>query len=132
VFGAGQTFLFDLKQETAHLWVICTDPDTDGQCLIVSLTTLKGSKDQTVILNGTDHQFLKHATSVAYAQSDLISIELLQELISSGRARMQSPMTPSITALIVDGFPASQFTKKRIVSFVRDYKLAALSRKQIE
>jgi len=41
----------------------------------MSLTSLKGSKDQTVILHGGEHPFLKWATYVAYAQSDLINTE---------------------------------------------------------
>jgi hypothetical protein len=120
--SAGNTFLYDLKRDPAHLWVIATDPDEENRFLIVSLTSLKGSKDQTVILHGGDHEFIKWSTCVAYAQSDLMSAERLQELIACGNAKMHADMKPSCTTLILDGFLASDFTKKRIVEFVRQYK----------
>jgi hypothetical protein len=120
--AAGQTFLYDLRSSTAHLWVIVTEPDPDERFLIVSLTSLKGSKDQTVILHVGEHPFLKWATCVAYAQSDLINTDRFKEILASGNAKMHANLSPQRTALILDGFLASDFTKKRIVEFVKRYK----------
>jgi hypothetical protein len=118
-----QTFHFDLKSEPCHLWVIASDPDPAGNSLIVSLTSLKGSKDQTVILHAGEHPFIKWATCVAYGQSDLISEEKLSNFIAQGNARMHtSPMKPETTNLIFDGFLASDFTKNRIRNYVKDLK----------
>jgi hypothetical protein len=50
-FRAGQTFLYPLTAaEKPHLWVIATDPDAETQFAVVSFTTLRGSKDQTVLI----------------------------------------------------------------------------------
>ncbi|WP_415199523.1 hypothetical protein [Silvibacterium sp.] len=114
--------MFDLKHATSHLWVITTNPNPDGYVLVVSLTSLKGSKDQTVILNPADHPFIKWATCVAYAFSDLMTVEKLSELIECGNAKQHHPMSADRTQLILDGFLSSDFTKKRIVQFVKQYK----------
>lgn len=122
-FAAGQTYLFPLSEhQTAHLWVIATDPNADGLMLVVSLTSLNGSKDQTVILHGGEHPFLKWPTCVAYSLSDLISCDTLEGHIKVGRAKMRPDLKPKMTQLILDGFTASPFTKKRIQQFVRAYK----------
>ena len=124
-FTAGNTYLFPLSQsQTAHLWVICTDPNPDEQVLVVSLTSLNGSKDQTVILHGGEHPFLRWATCVAYGLSELISCEMLRNHIQCGRAKMHANLGTEKTQLILDGFLASDFTKKRILQFVRAYKEA--------
>jgi hypothetical protein len=39
-----------MTQQTPHLWIVATAPGSDGLFAIVSLTSLKGSKDQTFIL----------------------------------------------------------------------------------
>jgi hypothetical protein len=122
-FAAGQTFLFPLSERhTAHLWVVATDPNPDGLILIVSLTSLNGSKDQTVILHGGEHPFIKWATCVAYNLADLMNCEVLEEHIQMGRAKRHADMRAEVVRLILDGFTASRFTKKRIQQFVRDYK----------
>jgi hypothetical protein len=122
-FAAGQTYLFPLSEnQTAHLWIIATDPNADRLMLVVSLTSLKGSKDQTVILHGGEHPFLKWATCVAYNLSDLINCDTLEDHIKVGRAKMRADMKPETAQLILGGFTASPFTKKRIQEFVRAYK----------
>ena len=122
-FASGQTYLFPTSQyQTAHLWVISTNPNPDGLMLVVSLTSLKGSKDQTVILHGGEHPFLKWATCAAYNLADLISCDTLEDHLNKGRAKMHANMSPDNTRLILDGFTASQFTKKRIQQFARAYK----------
>jgi hypothetical protein len=116
----GQAFLFDLRNEPAHLWVIVSDPDADGNCLIVSLTSFKGCSDRTVVLNAGEHPFIKWPTCVAYAFSDLITEDQLANYVSLGHAKMHVfPLKEEIVKLVFDGFLASPFTKKRIKTYVR-------------
>ena len=117
--------MFPLQySQTAHLWVIATEPTVDQLVLVVSLTSLKGSKDQTVILHGGEHPFLKWATCVAYGQSDLVSCDTLDGYLQSGIAKRHADMSPERTELILRGFLASNFTKKRVSRFVREYLIA--------
>ena len=119
----GHAFLFDLKNEPAHLWVIASDPDIEGYCLIVSLTSFKGNSDRTVVLNAGEHPFIKWPTCVAYSLSELITAEQLINYVSLGHAKMHlAPLTEKVIELVFDGFLASQFTKRRIKTYVRASK----------
>src|ERR1017187_7893408 len=56
----GDTFLMPAPGgvATPHLWIVVTQPDPQTHlCAIVSVTTLRNSKDQTVILRLGDHPF---------------------------------------------------------------------------
>jgi len=57
---SGDTFLMPAPggRATPHLWIVITTPDAvTRQCAIVSVTTLRNSKDQTIILRPGDHPF---------------------------------------------------------------------------
>lgn len=120
--AAGSTFLFDLSSPPAHLWVVASIPDSEGRFLVVSLTSLKGSKDQTVILNPGDHPFIKWPTCAFYQLADIMTVAKLEEVIRLGHAKLREPLSPKLAALVLDGFAASQFTKKRVVEFARLYR----------
>ena len=123
-FRAGDTFLYPLDQSRKeHVWIIATERDTGGQFVIVSLTSLRGSKDQTVILFAREHDFVRHDTCVHYASAELSDSARLQSWLDRHAAQMHRPMRPDILKLIGDGFAASDFTKKRIVEFIRAYRL---------
>ena len=84
-----------------HLWVIVTQPDP--LCIIVSLTTLRFSRDQTVVLNAGDHPFIKHA---------------------AGTAQLHKPCPPDTLRLIQDGILASPYTARKVEMFYRQRKRA--------
>ena len=119
-FVAGETFLYPLGgEQTPHLWIVATTPGYDGLFAIVSLTSLKGSKDQTVILRSGEHPFIRWDTCVAYALADLTSTEQLQDFLNRGLAELRGPLRRDLLELVVAGFSASPFTKRRINDFVR-------------
>lgn len=121
-FYAGQTFLYPLSDNapTAHLWVIATEPNRDGLFAFVIFTSLKGSKDQTVILRKNDHPFLKWDTCIDYALAEISHVEKLQEMIDLHQAKPHKDTSPSVLEEIVAGFSASGFTRKRIARFVKE------------
>ena len=125
-FHAGQTFLFPLNEgnQREHLWVIATEPNSAGLFAVVSFTSLKGAKDQTVILRKTEHPFLRWDTCVAYALAEIVNADDLHAYCQSGRAKMHQDVAPAILRLILDGFSASDLTRNRVRDFVRDYRLA--------
>ena len=114
----------DLQIE--HLWVVATNPNEDELVAVVNITTLRGAKDQTVVLRSGEHQFVKHDSCVNYTMAEIVKVEKLQERFGSGRAKRHSDMTANLTALVLGGFTASPFTKNRIVDFIRKYKLRGL------
>jgi hypothetical protein len=125
-FHAGQTYLYPLNDEARreHLWIIVTEPNADGQFATVSLTSLKGAKDQTVTLLKAEHAFIKWDTCVLYALAEVSTTDRLQSYIESGAAKMHQDLRPDILGLILDGFTASDFTKNRVREFVKEYKRA--------
>jgi len=63
----GDTFLMPAPggRITPHLWIVITTPDpVTHLCGIVSVTTLRNSKDQTIILQPGDHPFIRHQSTI--------------------------------------------------------------------
>jgi hypothetical protein len=120
-FHAGQTFLFPLNDENQreHLWIIATEPNSEGLFAIASFTSLMGAKDQTVIFHKAEHPFLKWDTCISYAQAETMSAEKLQAHLQCGRAKMHRDATPAVLQLVLQGFSGSDFTKNRVREFVR-------------
>lgn len=123
-FRAGQTYLFPLNDETRreHLWVIATEPNADGLFVTVSFTSLRGAKDQTIILRKAEHPFVKWDTCVLYALAEISSSDILQAHVDCGSAKFHHNVSDVVLRLILDGFTASDFTKNRVREFVKAYK----------
>ena len=115
-------------RQIEHLWVVATNPDENELVAVVNITTLRGAKDQTVVLQRGEHLFIKHDSCVNYSRAEIFEVEKLQEHFVSGRAKLQSDMTPSLTALVLGGFTASPFTRNRIFGFIRNYMAGKLGR----
>lgn len=92
---------------------------------IVSFSSLRGAKDQTVVLRASEHPFLRWDTCVTYGLADITSREKLQSLMDCGLAKMHTnDLAANLLALVLDGFFASPFTKKRVLDFVKLYRSA--------
>ena len=117
------TFLNPLRSgEKEHLWIIATPPDPDGLVAIVSLTSLKGAKDQTVVLLKGSHEFVKWDTVVFFAQADIVPTSKIQQWLEVGDARPYPKISEQICDEIVDGFVASDFTRNRVREYVKVYR----------
>lgn len=107
--------------ETPHLWAILTKPDP--LCIIVSLTTLRHNKDQTVILRKGDHGFVNHETIVYYADAAIVDVDHLCQQVAEGLALRHESCRPDILRLMQDGILASEFTPRKIQNFYRERRL---------
>jgi hypothetical protein len=54
--------------------------------------------------------------------AEIISEQQLQDRLDSGEAKVHLDVPADILALVLDGFLASEYTKKRIRSFIAKYK----------
>jgi len=86
-------------------------------CVIVNLTTLRGSRDQTVVLQSSDHPFIRHQTIVLYSDARLINTESLEAEVRAGTAIMERPCPAHTLKLIQAGVFASPFTARKIQNF---------------
>src|ERR1035437_1558939 len=110
----GDTFLMPAPggAVTPHLWIVVTQPDPQTHlCAIVSVTTLRNSKDQTVILRPGDHPFIRHDSSIFYGDAMIGDALRLESEIAAGlalvRERCSKPTLKLLQAVVV----ASPFTE---------------------
>jgi hypothetical protein len=103
-----------------HLWFVITEPDaTTHLCGIVSLTTLRGNKDQTVTLGPSDHPYISHSSVVYYSGALIVDVRRLEALSNAGTLQEHEDCSPSVLKLIQQGVVASPFTPKKFVNFCR-------------
>jgi hypothetical protein len=106
---------------TPHLWIVVTEPTKESDvCVIVNLTTLRNSQDQTVALNRGDHPFINRPTSVRYSDAQFADVRRLRADIEAGTAVPHRACTAEILRLIQDGIFASPYTPKKVATFCRE------------
>lgn len=117
----GDTFLFPLHgSRKAHLWIVVTQPDEAGLCVIVMVTTLRADRDQTLILRSGDHPFIRHDSVVSYGDAQIIDARGVESAIARGEAARKERCSPGTLRLIQDGLLASPFTRPKVLRFCRD------------
>lgn len=103
-----------------HLWFIISEPNPVSHlCAIVSLTTLRGSKDQTVILGSRDHSFISHPSAVHYIGAMLVDMRRLNALVSAGAVQRHDSCSSATLKLVQQGVMASPFTPRKVVEFCK-------------
>lgn len=119
----GDTFLMPAPggPATPHLWIVITQPDATGWlCVIVSVTTLRYGKDQTVVLRPGDHPFIRHDSTVFFGDSRIVDARKLDALIEAGAAMKQEACPARTLKLVQDGLLASPFTPLKVARFCRE------------
>ena len=107
---------------TPHLWVVVTEPDAATHlCVIVSVTTLRNSKDQTILLRPGDHPFIRHDSTVFYGDAMIVDVRRLDAEVAAGLALVRAPCSPTTLKLVQDGVLASPFTRPKIERFCRSH-----------
>lgn len=120
---AGDTYLISFEHvgPTPHLWILAAGPDADGRIVLVSVTTLRRGKDQTVVLQPGDHPFVKHASCVFYQDAIIAYASRLEEWISGELATPSDSCSAELLTLVRDGFSASEFTPKKVLRVIRGH-----------
>jgi hypothetical protein len=119
----GDTFLMPAPggMVTPHLWIIITQPDPATHlCAIVSVTTLRESKDQTVILRVGDHPFVRHDSAIFYRGAMIADSTRIGGEIAAGLALAREKCTAATLKLVQDGVGASPFTPPKILRFCKE------------
>jgi hypothetical protein len=119
----GDTFLMPAPGglATPHLWIVVTQPDPATHlCVIVSVTTLRNSKDQTVILHPGDHPFIRHDSTIFYGDAMIVDAERVENEIAAGLALAKEKCPNATLKLVQDGIGASPFTRPKILRFCRE------------
>ncbi|MBI3208955.1 MAG: hypothetical protein HYZ37_08650 [Candidatus Solibacter usitatus] len=120
----GDTFLMPAPggMATPHLWIVITPPDLKSNlCAIVSVTTLRNSKDQTVILRIGDHPFIRHDSTIFYGDAMIVDARRLDAEIAAGLALGREKCPVATLKLVQEGVTASPFTRPKILRFCREH-----------
>jgi len=118
--NAGDTFHSRRPGATRpHLYVAVTDPDADGQLVLVNLTSQALLKDQSCILNVGDHPFIKHETVINYAEAVISSEEAIFAGARGGVIQHDpAPVTSDALKRIQQGALASPQIETRVKAAV--------------
>jgi len=86
----------------------------------VSVTTLRNSKDQTVILRVGDHPFNRHDSTIFYGDGLIVDARRLEHEIAAGLAVRREKCPFATLKLVQQGVAASPFTRPKFLRFCRE------------
>jgi hypothetical protein len=103
-----------------HLWFVVTEPDPATHlCAMVGLTTLKDDKDQTVLLNPSEHPFVTQTSAVYFSGALIVDVREIETRIAEGKVKPHKCCSSSLLKLIQQGMTSSPFTPKKVVTFCK-------------
>lgn len=108
-----------------HLHVLLTDPCGVGkQVLMVPICSVKPDlpHDSTCLLSPGDHQFLQHASYVAYSKCRVEAAADVAKLVGGGYFTIKEPASEELIARIAAAISTSKFIKPFARDFYRDYE----------
>lgn len=119
--NAGQTFLGPLipKNERPHLWIILSDPNSDGRILLVNCTSKAPPTDTTVILAPGDHEFIDKPSWIFYALAETPLVTNFEAEIKLGRYKKKQDLSCELLKKLQVGAFASEHTKEKHKEFLR-------------
>jgi hypothetical protein len=121
---AGDTFVitFDHSGPKPHLWILLTEPKQGEPVILVSVTTLRHEKDQTVVLQPGDHPWINHASVVHFGDALVTEGDRLQGWVDGNLAAPNVPCSKPLLKLIRDGIRSSEFTPKKVLRLLDSLK----------
>jgi len=123
----GDAFLFPLDDShSEHLWIVLTNPNADGEILIVSITTVyahdKDKADMTMLLHKGEHRFITRDSYIYYREAMIKKASDLEAEEKTGTLKMHDSCTPEVLSLVRGGISASKHCAKVIRGFYSDHK----------
>lgn len=101
-----------------HLHVICTDPDENGNQLIVSICTkINNLCDDACTLQEYEHPFLNHESYVFYRKAKIITSDALAKGVTERLFEPREDFNRQTFLRILKGICVSIQTPRKIKSF---------------
>jgi hypothetical protein len=98
-----------------HLHVVCSDPDADGNQLIVSVCTkINNLCDGTCLLQKHEHSFLKAESYVFYRKAEIVARTALENGVSANLFIPKDDMNGQTFLRVIKGICASPQTPRKI------------------
>jgi hypothetical protein len=114
----GETYLVLNK---GHLWVVITDPQSDGSVAMVSFTTKRANSDLNCVMNVGDHPFIRHETIVAYELARVLDPGQQKHVLANpSLSPPKAPVSSALLQRIHEGALVSDLTPQKIQKMVRE------------
>jgi hypothetical protein len=105
--------------EKKHLHVICSNPDANGDVVIVSITSYTNDLcDQTCLLQQHEHPWLRHLSYVLYRKAEIVSAAALKSGVESGEVIVRDDVKPQTYLRIKNGLCNSTQTKRKVKQYL--------------
>lgn len=101
-----------------HLWVICSEPQSNGAVVAFNLTTKNWDSDLTCVVQPEDHDYVRHPSVVAYEHGELFTpthIKRLQKLAP----QTYGPVSSELLHRIQEGALNSEHTPEHLKKVIR-------------
>lgn len=115
----GDTFKLERNGE-GHLWVVISEPTSDGSVVMVNLTTMRTGSDLSCVLAVGDHPFVVHATVIAYQFAKLVPPEAQRMMqLQKQLCIPREPMPTAVLLRIREGSLKSDLMPQKLQAIVR-------------
>ena len=116
----GSTFLIeDEEGYNCHLCIVITPP-SNGEVVIVSITTERANSEMMVRLKAGDHPFIKHPSVITYAYSTVSTVEEIDAAVRNGTAIPRANASESLLKRAQGGLLESDRTPNWVKQRYRD------------
>jgi mRNA-degrading endonuclease toxin of MazEF toxin-antitoxin module len=110
----GDTFLIeDEDGYDSHLWIVLTPP-SEGEVVIVSVTTHRKKSENLVRLKKGDHPFIAHDSVIAYSHSKVVTVESIESAMKNGVAKHRERVSDELLQRARAGLLESDFTPNAV------------------
>lgn len=115
----GDTFKLERNGE-GHLWVVISEPTSDGSVVMVNLTTMRNGSDLSCVLAPGDHPFVVHATVIAYQFAKLVPPDAQRMMALQKQLCIpREPMPAAVLERIREGALKSDLMPQKLQTIVR-------------
>lgn len=102
-----------------HLFVVCTDPCTACEQVIVPILTFTNTLcDQTCVISAKEHEFIKHKSYVSYRHSSIRLSAALMLGVEEGIFKPQEDMNGQTFLRVFKGLSASNQTPRKVKAYL--------------
>jgi hypothetical protein len=114
----GATFLMDYMGGP-HLMIVMNDPDKDGLCLLLMITTIYPNRkhDPACILNAGDHPFLTRQSYVAYGTANYGQSRHIAKMAAARVYEQKPDLDPAVLKLVSNGLYGSNNSRQSLIKY---------------